>query len=89
MVSLVKIATLRDIKKYEQKPQEGLLKHPTKGVPLILKTSDEELIITDHWIYIDHNDELVYNIKKNLWCQGSDYYDKGESHIKEIYVVIA
>lgn len=42
---------------------------------------------TDHWVYINKHGELVYKKKENLWCQGWDWYDKGKSHIKEVFVV--
>lgn len=60
----------------------------TKGVPIILIDKEGKMITTDHWVYINKNGELVYNKRKNLWTQGSEFYDIGKSNIKEVYVVV-
>jgi hypothetical protein len=76
--------------KYENPKTSGIdsgVKKWTKGVPIILIDKDGGMITTDHWVYVNNNDELVYNKKKNLWTQGSEFYDIGKSHIKEVYVV--
>jgi hypothetical protein len=91
MVSLIKIEKLEDMIKYENPKTSGIHhgeKKWTKGVPIILIDKDGQMITTDHWVYINNNGELVYNKKKNLWCQGGDWYDKGKSHIKEVYVIV-
>lgn len=91
MVQLIKIQKLEEMTKYED-PKTSSVEHGgkrwTKGVPIILINQDGQMIHTDHWVYINKNGELVYNKKKNLWTQGWDYYDKGKSHIKEVYVVV-
>jgi hypothetical protein len=90
MVNLIKIEKLVDIQLYEDEKTtntNGKPKKWTKGVPIILVHENGKKIITDEWVYVNHNDELVYNKKKNLYCQGSDYYNIGKSHIKEIYVI--
>lgn len=91
MVKLIKIEKLEEMIKYED-PKTSNSSHSskkwTKGVPIILIDKDSQMITTDHWVYINDNGELVYNKKKNLWTQGSDWYDIGKSHIKEVYVVV-
>ncbi|TPF18033.1 hypothetical protein [Priestia megaterium] len=89
MIQLFKVDKLSEIAKYEN-PKTSDTTHSgkkwTEDVPIIL-VSDDKVITTDQWVYINNNDELVYDKKKNLWCQGKDWYDKGKSHIKEIYVI--
>ncbi|WP_426444101.1 hypothetical protein [Brevibacillus laterosporus] len=36
----------------------------TRGVPIILVSEDKHITITNHWVYINKNDELVYNKAK-------------------------
>lgn len=90
MVSLIKIGTLEEMVKYEN-PKTSDIHHSgkkwTKGVPIILINKENQMIVTDHWVYLNKSDELVYNKKKNLWTQGSEFYNIGKSHIKEVYVV--
>lgn len=92
MVKLIKIDKLEEMIKYEDPKtssvQDGEKKW-TKGVPIILVDIEGQMITTDHWVYVNNNGELVYNKKKNLWTQGTEFYDKGKSHIKEVFVVIA
>ncbi|KAA0941598.1 hypothetical protein FQ087_20795 [Sporosarcina sp. ANT_H38] len=91
MVKLIKIEKLEEMVKYENpktsKEHHGNKKW-TKGVPIILVDTEGKMIQTDHWVYINKNGELVYNKRKNLWTQGSEFYDIGKSNIKEVYVVI-
>ncbi|ATO50124.1 hypothetical protein P4V86_19325 [Brevibacillus laterosporus] len=92
MVNLIKIEKLEEMTKYEDSKNSETTRSSkkwTKGVPIILVHEDGRVIVTDHWIYLSHYDELVYNKKKNSWCQGSKCYDIGKSHIKEIYIVQA
>jgi len=90
MLQLIKINKLSDIVNYENPETSGIThsgKKWTNGVSIILIDNDDKIITSDEWVYVNNNDELVYNKKKNLWCQGSGWYDKGKSHIKEIYVI--
>ncbi|MED1786505.1 hypothetical protein P4V47_03110 [Brevibacillus laterosporus] len=92
MVNLTKIEKLNEMMKYED-PRTSEIHHSgkkwTRGVPIILVDEYRHITVTNHWVYINKNDELVYNKTKNLWCQGSEFYDIGKSHIKEIYIVQA
>lgn len=91
LLELIKINKLEEMVKYEDPKTSNIhngSKKWTKGVPIILVTKDGEMITTDHWVYINnHGGELVYNKRKNLWTQGTEYYDIGKSNIKEVYVV--
>ncbi|WP_332274905.1 hypothetical protein [Bacillus velezensis] len=91
MVKLLKINKLEEMVKYED-PNTSNVHHGgkqwTRGVPIVLVTKEDRTFAINEWVYINNNGELVYNKKKNLWCQGWDWYDKGKSHIKEIFVVI-
>ncbi|MBA4535120.1 hypothetical protein [Brevibacillus halotolerans] len=92
MVNLIKIEKLEEMTKYEDSKTSEIHhsgKKWTRGVPIILVDEYKQMIVTNHWVYINKNDELVYNKAKNLWCQGSEFYDIGKSHIKEIYIVQA
>lgn len=90
MVNLIKIEKLEDMVKYED-PKTSDVRHERKrwttGVPIILVDKDGQMTTTNHWVYINKHGELVYKKKENLWCQGWDWYDKGKSHIKEVFVV--
>ncbi|AYK05308.1 hypothetical protein [Brevibacillus laterosporus] len=83
MVNLTKIEKLNEMTKYED-PRTSEIHHGgkkwTRGVPIILVDEYKQMIVTNHW---------VYNKTKNLCCQGSEFYDIGKSHIKEIYIVQA
>lgn len=90
LVQLIKINKLVEMVQYEDSKTSKVQhsgKNWTKGVPIVLIDKDGQMITTDHWVYINKNDELVYNKRDNLWCQGSDWYDIGKSHIKEVYVI--
>jgi hypothetical protein len=91
MVKLVKIEKLSEMTKYEDQKTADVHhggKKWTKGVSIILVDKEGNLINTEHWVYINNNDELVYNKRKNLWTQGSEWFEKGRSNIKEVYVVV-
>lgn len=91
MVKLIKINKLEEMVKYEDPNTSSVHdgeKRWTKGVPIILVNKVDRVFAINEWVYINNNGELVYNKKKNLWCQGWDWYDKGRSHIKEVFVVI-
>lgn len=91
MVKLIKIEKLEEMIKHEN-PKTSSIHHGgkkwTKGVPIILVDKEGQMITTDHWVYINNNGELVYNKRKNLWTQGTEFYDIGKSNIKEVYVVV-
>lgn len=90
MVKLIKIEKLEEITLYENPKTSDVhngAKKWTKDVPIILIDEDGKMITSTKWVFVNSNGELVYNKKKNLWCQGSEYYDIGKSHIKEVYVV--
>ncbi|AKF94721.1 hypothetical protein [Brevibacillus laterosporus] len=69
MVNLIKIEILKEMTKYED-PRTSEIHHSdkkwTRGVPIILVDKDGKTIVTDHWVYLNHNDELVYNKKESL-----------------------
>lgn len=87
----VKIQKLEEMVKYENPKtshDHTSLKKWTKGVPIVLVDADGAMITTDHWVYINKSDELVYNKRKNLWTQGSEFYNIGKSHIREVHVLV-
>lgn len=90
MLNLIRINKLEELVEYED-PKTSDCKHSlkkwTKGVPIVLVDKDNNILAIDKWVYINKLGELVYSKRKNLWCQGWDWYDKGKSHIKDVYVL--
>lgn len=91
MLKLIKIDKLSQMVQYEDPKTSKVIsgaKKWTKNVPLILIDDKGEIIMVKKWVYVNNNDELVYDKKHNLWTQGAEYYDIGKSHIKEVHVVM-
>ncbi|MEH7552895.1 hypothetical protein [Bacillus altitudinis] len=91
MLNLIRINKLEELIKYEDPKTSNVRngdKKWTKGVPIVLVDKDNNILAINEWVYINnHGGELVYNKRKNLWCQGSEWYDKGKSHIRDVYIL--
>lgn len=88
---LLRINKLSEMTKYEDPKTSDThhgLKKWTKDVPILMVDDKGKQRIINKWVYINKNDELVYDKKNNLWTQGAEHYDIGKSHIKDVYIVI-
>ncbi|MGG4445623.1 MULTISPECIES: hypothetical protein [Brevibacillus] len=72
MINLIKIEKLEEVTKYED-PKTSHIHHGgkdwTNGVPLILIKREGGVVVTDQWVFINNNGELVYEKKNNKWAR--------------------
>lgn len=55
--------------------------HACTSNPLVFMNKEGKKIMTNEW-FVNHNNELIYDIKKNKWVN-MDMYSRGESTVTD------